>query len=120
MISNNSRRNLPHVVLTTVKHRERGGILFRHIRRLCSPLQSCDRQDSIMFISGGAVLDSWSAALYPCITPIQKKGDLCPIRNYREISLTPITANIYNHILLNRIIPHTCAILRTNQEGFRK
>ena len=49
-----------------------------------------------------------------------KKGDLKLPSNYREITLTAISAKIYNSLLLNRISKHTEPILRRNQNGFRK
>lgn len=53
------------------------------------------------------------------IIPFPKKGDLGLAKNYRGISLTCISAKIYNKMLLLRIQPHLEPILRENQNGFR-
>ena len=42
------------------------------------------------------------------------------VSNYRGITLTAISAKIYNTLLLNRIQPVLEQILRKNQNGFRK
>ena len=55
-----------------------------------------------------------------CILPFPKKGDLSLATNYRDITLTPIAAKIYNSMLLNRIQPEVEKVLRRNQNGFRK
>ena len=49
-----------------------------------------------------------------------EKEDLKLPSNYRGITLTAISAKIYNSLLLNRISEHTEPILRQNQNGFRK
>ena len=55
-----------------------------------------------------------------CILPFPKKGDLGEVKNYRGITLTSISAKIYNKLLLNRIQPELEKIMRKNQNGFRK
>ena len=55
-----------------------------------------------------------------CIPPFPKKGDLGIAKNYRGITLTSITAKIYNALLGNRIEPKIDNILRKNQNGFRR
>ena len=50
----------------------------------------------------------------------QKKGDLKLPSNYRGITLTAISAKIYNSLLLNQISENIEPILRQNQNGFRK
>ena len=54
-----------------------------------------------------------------CILPFPKKGDLSLAKNYRGITLTAISAKIYNLLLLNRIRPEIDPILRKNQNAFR-
>ena len=54
-----------------------------------------------------------------CLLPFPKKGDLGLTKNYRGITLTAVSAKIYNLLLLNRIRPHVDPILRKNQNGFR-
>ena len=54
-----------------------------------------------------------------CILPFPKKGDLTQTKNYRGITLTAISAKIYNLLLLNRIRPEIDPLLRKNQNGFR-
>ena len=49
-----------------------------------------------------------------------KKGDLKLPSNYREITLTAISAKIYNFLLLNRVSEHIEPILQRDQNGFRK
>ena len=56
--------------------------------------------------------------MYKFATP--KKGDLKLPSNYREITLTAISAKIYNFLLLNRVSEHIEPILRRDQNGFRK
>ena len=53
-----------------------------------------------------------------CILPFPKKGDLSITKNYRGITLTAISAKIYNLMLLNRIRPEVDPVLRKNQNGF--
>ena len=55
-----------------------------------------------------------------CLLPFPKKGDISQAKNYRGITLTSITAKIYNLMLLNRIRPEIDPILRKNQNGFRQ
>ena len=55
-----------------------------------------------------------------CILPFPKKGDLGLAKNYRGITVTSITAKIYNALLRNRIKPKIDNILRKNQNGFRR
>ena len=52
--------------------------------------------------------------------PFPKKGDLGLAKNYRGITLTSITAKIYNALLRNRIEPKIDNILRKNQNGLRR
>ena len=54
-----------------------------------------------------------------CILLFLKKGDLRLAKNYRGITLTSITAKIYNALLRNRIEPKIDNILRKNQNGLR-
>ena len=53
------------------------------------------------------------------IIPLPKKGDLGVTSNYRGISLTCISAKVYNKLLLHRIRPHVEPLLRINQNGFQ-
>ena len=55
-----------------------------------------------------------------CILSFPKKGDLGLAKNYRGITLTSITAKIYNALLRNRIEPQIDNILRKNQNGFQR
>ena len=48
------------------------------------------------------------------------KGDLKLPSNYKGITLTAISAEIYNSLLLNRTSEHIQPILRRNQNGFSK
>ena len=62
-------------------------------------------------------IDRWMKG---CIFPFPKKGDLGLAKNYRGITLTSITAKIYNTLLPNRTEPKIDNILRKNQNGFRR
>ena len=55
-----------------------------------------------------------------CIHPFSKKSDLRLAKNYRSITLTSITAKIYNAQLRNRIEPKIDNILRKKQNSFRR
>ena len=55
-----------------------------------------------------------------CIFPFPKKEDLGLTKNYRGITLTSITAKIYNALLRNRKEPKIENILRKKQNGFRR
>ena len=55
-----------------------------------------------------------------CSLPFLKKGDLGLTKTYRGITLTSITAKIYNALLRNHIVPKIDNIPRKNQNGFRK
>ena len=63
------------------------------------------------------VISSWRKG---CILPFPKKGNLNITKNYRGITLTAISAKIYNLVLLNRIRPAVDPLLRKNQNGFRR
>ena len=67
-------------------------------------------------VYNGDSIDRWTEG---CILPFPKKGDLSIAKNYRGITLTAISAKIYNLLLLNRIRPEVDPILRKNQNGFR-
>ena len=54
------------------------------------------------------------------ILPFPKKGDLGKTANYRGITLSPVSAKIYNRMLLNRMRPQIDSKLRINQNGFRQ
>ena len=62
-------------------------------------------------------IDRW---MKRCILPFPKKGDLGLVKNYRGITLTSITAKIYNALLRNRIELKIDNILRKNQNDFRR
>ena len=49
-----------------------------------------------------------------------KKSDLFDPFYYRGISLTAIASNIYNKLILNRLVPSLDPILKRNQNGFRR
>ena len=53
------------------------------------------------------------------IVPVPKKGDLKKTDNYRGISLSQVSAKIYNRLILNRLRPKIEKVLRPNQNGFR-
>ena len=53
-------------------------------------------------VYNGDLIDRWTEG---CILPFPKKGDLSIAKNYRGITLTAISAKIYNLLLLNRIRP---------------
>ena len=55
-----------------------------------------------------------------CIFLFSKKGDFGLSKNYRDITLTPIVAKIYDAQLRNRIEPKIENILKKNQNGFRR
>ena len=61
--------------------------------------------------------DTWTKE---CILPFPKKVDLGTAKNSRCITLTSITAKIYNALLPKRIEPKIEKILWKNQNGFRK
>lgn len=61
--------------------------------------------------------DIWSLSN---IIPVPKSGDLSKPDNYRGISLTCITAKMYNRMILNRIRGAIDPYLRENQNGFRE
>ena len=68
-------------------------------------------------VYNGNVIQSWTEG---CILPFPNKADLGKTSNYRGMTLTSISAKIYNALLLNRIQPEMEKILRRNQNGFRK
>ena len=72
--------------------------------------------DDILFRHCNAVynqnpIDRWMKG---CILPFSKKGDLGLAKNYRGITLTSITAKIYNALRRNCIEPKIDNILRKN------
>ena len=54
------------------------------------------------------------------IIPVPKSGDLSKPDNYRGISLTCVTAKLFNRMVLNRIRDPIDPHLRSAQNGFRK
>ena len=53
-----------------------------------------------------------------CILPFPKKGDFRINKNYWGMTLTFISAKVYNPLLLNRIKPEMEKIVWKNQNGF--
>ena len=51
---------------------------------------------------------------------VPKKGDLSDPFYYGEINLIAIASEIYNKLILNRVVPHLELILWRNQNGFRR
>ncbi|KAJ4949221.1 hypothetical protein JOQ06_020739 [Pogonophryne albipinna] len=85
-------------------------------------LKYCDLDDLILDFCNLALLhnmqpDIWSLSN---IIPVPKAGDLSKPDNYRGISLTCITAKVYNRMILNRIWHTIDPHLRENQNGFRQ
>ncbi|KAJ4947922.1 hypothetical protein JOQ06_009951, partial [Pogonophryne albipinna] len=82
----------------------------------------CDLDDLILDFCNLALLhnmqpDIWSLSN---IILVPKAGDLSKPDNYRGISLTCITAKVYNRMILNRIRHAIDPHLRENQNGFRE
>ena len=75
-------------------------------------LQFCNRA-----LLGNKLPDMWSLSN---IIPVPKAGDLSKPDNYRGISLTCITAKVFNRMILNRIRHAIDPHLRENQNGFRE
>ena len=85
-------------------------------------LKNCDLDDLILEFCNLALLhnkqpETWSLSN---IIPVPKAGDLSRPDNYRGISLTCITAKVFNRMILNRIRPAIDPHLRENQNGFRE
>ena len=53
------------------------------------------------------------------ILPSPKKGDLGVTGDYREITISPVGAKVYNRMILNRVRPLLDPKLHINQNGFR-
>ena len=96
-IKNKKAAGLDEIPPEVWKTREVNGILLWH----CNAVYN---QNTI---------DRWTKG---CILP--KKGDLEIAKNYRDIILTSVVANIYNALLRNCIEPKIEKILRKNQNGF--
>jgi len=84
-------------------------------------LKNCELDDIILKMCNMAMMNSmkpeqWSLSN---IIPIPKKGNLSNVDNYRGISLTCITAKLFNRMILNRIRSVIDPKLRVNQNGFR-
>ena len=71
-------------------------------------LESCNR------VYFQEIIERWREG---CILPFPEKGKLFITKNYRGITLTSISAKIFNPMILNRIRPEVDLILRKN--GFR-
>ena len=54
------------------------------------------------------------------ILPVPKKGNLGKTTDYRGITLTAVSAKIYNRMLLNRIYLQVDSKLIVNKNGFRQ
>ena len=85
-------------------------------------IKNCSLDSTILKFCNLALLDNklpdiWSLSN---IIPVPKAGDLSKPDNYRGISLTCITAKVYNRMILNRIRPAIDPHLRENQNGFRE
>ncbi|KAJ4938949.1 hypothetical protein JOQ06_028414 [Pogonophryne albipinna] len=85
-------------------------------------LKYCDLDYLILDFCNLALLhnmqpDIWSLSN---IIPVPKAGDLSKPDNYGGISLTCITAKVYNQMILNRIRHAIDPHLRENQNGFRE
>ena len=55
-----------------------------------------------------------------CILPFPKEGDLGKAKDYRDITLTYITAKIFNALPFNNLGPESEKVLRKNQNCFRR
>ena len=62
-------------------------------------------------------MDRWMKG---CTLPFPNKGDLELAKNNWDITITSITAKIYNALLRNCIEPKIENILQKNQDGFRR
>ena len=63
------------------------------------------------------IMEKWTKG---CILRFLKEGDLEINKNYRNITLTAITFQVYNGLLLKLLEPETEKILRKNQNVFKK
>ncbi|KAJ8361351.1 hypothetical protein SKAU_G00178760 [Synaphobranchus kaupii] len=85
-------------------------------------LKRCDLDDLILRFCNLALLHNEQPEMWSLsnIIPVPKAGDLSKPDNYRGISLTCITAKIYNRMILNRLRHAIDPHLRENQNGFRE
>ena len=62
--------------------------------------------------------DMWKLAN---VTPIFKKGDKQPTKNYRPISLLPICGKLFKKIIFTNLYPYLSSnnLITKNQSGFR-
>ncbi|CAJ1087327.1 PREDICTED: ubiquitin carboxyl-terminal hydrolase CYLD-like [Xyrichtys novacula] len=83
-------------------------------------LKNCDLNNIILEFCNLALLhnpDMWSLSN---IVRVPKAGDLSKPDNYQGISLTCITAKVYNCMILNRVQHAIDPHLRENQNGFER
>ena len=67
-------------------------------------------------LSDGRIPESWKNA---SVAIIHKKGDIADIRNYRPISLLPVTYKVFSQILLSRMLRTLDEHQPREQAGFR-
>ena len=72
--------------------------------------------NTYLIVYNQSTIDEWRNG---CILPFPKNGDLSKQENYRGITLTCISAKIYNTMLRNWIQPEIYKLLRLNQNSFR-
>jgi exonuclease III len=68
-------------------------------------------------LSDGQVPNSWKNA---SVVIIHKKGDTADIKNYRPISLLPVTYKIFSQILMKRMLQTLDSYQPREQAGFRR
>ena len=85
-------------------------------------LKNCDLDNLILDFCNNALQHNKQPEIWSLsnIIPVPKAGDLSKPDNYRGISLTCITAKVFNRMILNRIRHAIDPHLRENQNGFRE
>ena len=58
-----------------------------------------------ILLKNGIYPESWCTGI---ISPINKKGDVDDLKNYRGITLINVIAKIYSHVINNRIFEWSC------------
>ena len=94
-------RLIRHAVLMVWK----SGLLLEPLLTICNQILNLDKPD--VWSNGG-------------IISFTKKGNLSMATNYRKITLTCISAKLYNKMILNRILAFIDPLLSPNQNGFCK
>ena len=101
---------------------EHGAVLKKLKKKSCRPWKNTSwlKDKKIWWYTWLIMQDTIEKWMEDRIIPFFKKGNLRITKNFRDITLSAIDAEVYNVLLLSCIQPEIEKILKKNQYGFWK